>query len=212
MAKLVFVDFETFGIPGTPELIWQFAYAHMDTSLPRFWENVDYFSGLIDWSNIDLKCVSPGSREFTNQHTPDAFDWVTKKKPSPYPLFTRREFAQKTVEWFRSHECAPDQAGSDWTLVGRYPKFDYHCFPEKVRELIGLDPFKCQDVALLYAGMCKTGGRKGKLPSLDEIKSATDSKGTLTHHDALLDIKDEIALTLEAWRGINAHWKARKKD
>lgn len=207
MAKFVFVDFETFGMPGTPELVWQFAYGHLDTSLPKYWEKVDYFSGLIDWSELDFKCVSPSSRAFTEKYTPDAFDWVTRKKEAPYEIYTRREFAKKTVEWFHSHGCAPDGEGSDWNMVGRYPKFDYHCFPEKVRELIGLEPFKCQDFSLMYAALCRSPGRLGRLPTLDQIKDATGADGLLTHHDALLDIKDEIGLTLEAWKGVNEHWK-----
>lgn len=205
MAVMVFVDFETFGMPGTPELVWQFAYGHVDTSKPKFWEHIDYFSGLIDWSDLDMRVISPSSRAFTEKYTPDAFDWVTKKKEAPYRLYSRKEFSKATIEWFQSHGCCPGGESEDWSMVGRYPQFDFHCFPKVVREHIGLSSFKCQDFSLMYAAMVPKH-RLGRFPSLDDLKSATGAD-LHVHHDALLDIKDEIGLTVEGWKGVNSHWK-----
>lgn len=203
MAVLVFVDFETFGTPGAPELVWQFAYGLVDTSQQSYWNKIDYFAGLIDWSNLDFNVLSPSSRDFTMKYTPHAFDWVTGKVESEYELFTRKQFSQATIEWFHSHGCYPGGENQFWSMVGRNPKFDYYCFPEVVRKHIGLDPFKCEDFALMYAALARN--TTSNLPSMDSIKKATNRED-LTHHDALLDIKDEIFLTLEAWSGVNRYF------
>jgi hypothetical protein len=201
MSRVVFVDFETFGVPGKPENIWQFAYGFVDTSQPEFWKKIDFFSGLIDWSRLSMDCISPGSREFTLTHTPDAFDWVTGKKPAPCKVYTRKEFAQETIAWFRKHELCPDQAFPDWNLIGRYPKFDFECFPAAVRESIGLEESKLQDVAVPFAGL-RFPTHKGRLPTLDQIKSVVSPGTPAVHHDALKDIQDEIRIMLRVWKAV----------
>lgn len=203
MAKLVFVDFETFGMPGAPEKVWQFAYGSIDTSSMDFWKNIQFFSGIIDWRDRDMSVIPKESVDFTNKWTPDAFKWI-QGEDSPYKLFSLEEFEQETINWFRSQGCATGGAFQDWQMVGRYPEFDYHCFSERVRKEINLTPFKCQDFALMYSTIVRNT-YQGRLPNLDSIKIATKQLA-VTHHDALMDIKDEIQLTMEAWIGIQKYW------
>jgi len=209
MAKLVFIDFETFGIPGTPQNIWQFAYGTMDTSTPEFWKKAAFFSGIIDWRGRDMSVIPKRSIDFTTQHTPEAFDWILGKTECPHEIFSLEQFEERTIAWFQSQGCYPGGGFPGWTMVGRNPEFDYNCFSEHVRKAIGLTPFKCQDFALMYCALARES-TAGRLPSMDKVKSATKQPAG-THHDALMDVKDEMNLTLEALIGIHKHWAEKNK-
>lgn len=209
MAKLVFIDFETFGIPGSHENIWQFAYGTINTSEPEFWKHSQFCTGLIDWSDRDMSSIPKRSIDFTTLHTPEAFDWILRKKPAPYEVYSLDQYEELTKSWFKSQGCYPAGAFPGWTMVGRNPEFDYNCFAPSIRESIGLTPFKCQDFSLMYSAMARES-TAGRLPSMDKVKLATrQSSGT--HHDALMDVKDEMNLTLEALVGITKHWAQKTK-
>jgi hypothetical protein len=209
MSKLIFVDFETFGMPGSPQNIWQFAYGAMTTEDIRSDDHNRFMTGVIDWTGRSQDGISAESRRFTNAHTPYAWDWILKKD-CPYTVYSLEEFAEATVQWFQSHGCYPSGANSRWKMAGRNPVFDFHCFPQAVREAIGLKESGMLDIAAVFTAIAEPSGG-GDLPSLDKIKRSIGADSG-THHDALKDVKDEMKLYWESINAVKKYWQEKQRS
>ncbi len=209
MAVYVFVDFETVSVENPCfNNCWQACFAYVNTATMKSLEQVQYFTRVIDVGPEGFESPEPKTMAFRAKHTPQADAWMADIN-CPYPVVTREVFLEEALQWFSERGLTPTGANRDWVFAGRYPIFDFKCFPEELKPLIGLDPFKLWDIATMYAWP-GTDDYKNRLPSLDVIKGRASLLGAAAH-DAYYDVKDEVTAAWIAWFGVAKECNKRRQ-